>query len=129
LGDPETQPILFRMRSDLVELTLRAFDGTLATASIDWDARPAVGVVMASGGYPGPVESGKAIDGLERVRGDDVKIFHAGTRLADGKVLTAGGRVLCAVGTGATVAAAHDRAYWAVDQVRWDGAFCRRDIA
>ena len=129
LGDPETQPILFRMRSDLVELTLRAFDGTLATASIDWDARPAVGVVMASGGYPGPVESGKAIDGLERVRGDDVKIFHAGTRLADGKVVTAGGRVLCAVGTGATVAAARDRAYWAVDQVGWDGAFYRRDIA
>ena len=129
LGDPETQPILFRMRSDLVELTLRAFDGTLAAASIDWDARPAVGVVMASGGYPGPVESGKAIDGLERVQGDDVKIFHAGTRLADGKVLTAGGRVLCAVGMGATVGAARDRAYWAVDQVGWDGAFCRRDIA
>ncbi len=129
LGDPETQPILFRMRSDLVALCLRSFDGTLGGASIDWDPRPAVGVVIASAGYPGSFEKGKPIHGLERVSGNDVKIFHAGTRAADGAVLTDGGRVLCAVGLGESVAAARDRAYWAVGQVGWDGAFYRTDIA
>ncbi|HEX6997366.1 MAG TPA: phosphoribosylamine--glycine ligase [Gammaproteobacteria bacterium] len=127
-GDPETQPILFRMRSDLVTLVLRAFDGTLAHASVEWDPRAAVGVVMASAGYPGEVRKGDPIRGLERVVGDDVKIFHAGTRLADGRVLTDGGRVLCAVGLGGDVSAARERAYWAVGQIDWEGAFYRRDI-
>jgi len=128
LGDPETQPILFRLRSDLVRLCLSCFDGTLGLEPIDWDPRATVGVVLASRGYPDAYEKGKRITGLERVSGDDAKIFHAGTRLVNGEVLTDGGRVLCAVGIGATVGAAQRRAYDAVAKVTWDGAFWRTDI-
>jgi len=128
LGDPETQPILFRLRSDLVRTCLSCFDGTLGDEPIDWDRRASVGVVMASRGYPDAYEKGKRIIGLERVTGDDVKIFHAGTRLTDGEVLSDGGRVLCAVALGGTVAAARDKAYDAVGKVSWDGAFWRKDI-
>jgi phosphoribosylamine--glycine ligase len=128
LGDPETQPILFRLRSDLVRICLASFDGTLGDEPIEWDPRATVGVVLASRGYPDAYEKGKRIAGLDRVSGDDVKIFHAGTRLANGDVLTDGGRVLCAVGIGATVGAAQRRAYDAVAQVTWDGAFWRKDI-
>jgi phosphoribosylamine--glycine ligase len=128
LGDPETQPILFRLRSDLVRLCLACFDGTLGDAPIDWDPRATVGVVLASRGYPDAYEKGKRITGLERVSGEDAKIFHAGTRLANGDVLTDGGRVLCAVGIGETVGAAQRRAYDAVAKVSWDGAFWRKDI-
>ena len=103
LGDPETQPIVARLRSDLVALCLSSFDGTLGNARIDWDPRAAVGVVMASGGYPGSYAKGKVIRGLERASGDDVKIFHAGTRLRGTDIVTDGGRVLCAVGLGASV--------------------------
>jgi phosphoribosylamine---glycine ligase len=128
LGDPETQPILFRMRSDLVALALQCFDDTLGAEPIDWDARPTVGVVMASRGYPEGYEKGRPIEGLDRVRGDDVKVFHAGTRLRNGTIVTDGGRVLCAVARGATVRAARETAYRAVDEVSWDGAFWRTDI-
>jgi phosphoribosylamine--glycine ligase len=128
LGDPETQPILFRLKSDLVRICLSCFDGTLGDEPIDWDRRATVGVVMASRGYPDAYEKGKRITGLERVTGNDAKIFHAGTRLANGDVLTDGGRVLCAVALGDTVAAARDRAYDAVGKVSWDGAFWRKDI-
>jgi phosphoribosylamine--glycine ligase len=128
LGDPETQPILFRMRSDLVALALSCFDDTLGSQPIDWDPRPTVGVVMASRGYPEGYEKGREIGGLDRVHGDDVKIFHAGTRLSNGTVVTDGGRVLCAVARGRTVRAARDTAYRAVDEVSWDGAFWRTDI-
>jgi phosphoribosylamine--glycine ligase len=128
LGDPETQPILFRLRSDLVRLCLACFDGTLGDKPIDWDPRATVGVVLASRGYPDAYEKGKRITGLERVSGDDAKIFHAGTRLANGEVLTDGGRVLCAVGIGDTVGVARRRAYDAVAKVSWDGAFWRKDI-
>jgi phosphoribosylamine--glycine ligase len=128
LGDPETQPILFRLRSDLVRLCLACFDGTLGDEPIDWDPRATVGVVLASRGYPDAYEKGKRITGLERVSGDDAKIFHAGTRLANGDVLTDGGRVLCAVGIGDSVGAAQRRAYDAVAKVSWDGAFWRKDI-
>jgi phosphoribosylamine--glycine ligase len=128
LGDPETQPILFRLRSDLVRLCLSSFDGTLGTTPIDWDPRATVGVVIASRGYPDAYEKGKRITGLERVTGEDQKIFHAGTRLVNGDVVTDGGRVLCAVGIGDTVGAAQRRAYDAVSKVSWDGAFCRKDI-
>jgi phosphoribosylamine---glycine ligase len=129
LGDPETQPILFRLESDLVRACLSCFDGTLGDEPIDWDRRATVGVVMASRGYPDAYEKGKRITGLERVTGSDAKIFHAGTRLVNGDVLTDGGRVLCAVALGDTVAAARDRAYDAVGKVSWDGAFWRTDIA
>jgi len=128
LGDPETQPILFRLESDLVRLCLDAFDGRLGDAPIDWDPRPAVGVVVASAGYPGAYEKGKPITGLD---GDDplAKIFHAGTRLEGDTVVTDGGRVLCAVALGDTVREARDRAYRTVERVRFEGAFYRRDIA
>jgi phosphoribosylamine---glycine ligase len=130
LGDPETQPIVFRLRSDLVRVCLSCFDGTLGDEPIDWDRRATVGVVMASRGYPDAYEKGKRITGLERVTGDDdVKIFHAGTRLANSEVLSDGGRVLCAVALGHTVAAARDKAYDAVGKVSWEGAFWRTDIA
>jgi phosphoribosylamine--glycine ligase len=128
LGDPETQPILFRLRSDLVRLCLSCFDDTLGDEPIDWDPRATVGVVMASRGYPDGYEKGQRIAGLERVTGDDQKIFHAGTRLVNGEVVSDGGRVLCAVGLGATVGAAQRRAYDAAAKVTWDGAFYRKDI-
>ena len=129
LGDPETQPILFRLKSDLVRACLSCFDDTLGDEPIDWDRRASVGVVMASRGYPDTYEKGKRITGLERVAGGDAKIFHAGTRLVNGEVLSDGGRVLCAVALGDTVAAARDKAYDAVGKVSWDGAFWRTDIA
>jgi phosphoribosylamine--glycine ligase len=128
LGDPETQPILFRLKSDLVQVCSSCFAGTLGEQPIEWDRRASVGVVMASRGYPDAYEKGKRITGLERVVGDDVKIFHAGTRLVGGDTLTEGGRVLCAVALGDTVAAARERAYDAVGKVAWDGAFWRKDI-
>ena len=128
LGDPETQPILFRLRSDLVALCLASFDGTLGRATIDWDRRAAVGVVMASRGYPGNYDKGKPIRGLDQVTDEDVKVFHAGTRLSGGEVLSDGGRVLCAVALGTSVREARDRAYAQVDKISWEGAFWRSDI-
>jgi len=128
LGDPETQPILFRLRSDLLDVCLSCFDGTLGTRPLEWDSRATVGVVMASGGYPGAYEKGKPISGLEQADGRDVKVFHAGTRLDDGRVVTDGGRVLCVVGAGTSVRAARDAAYSSVHKISWEGAFYRSDI-
>jgi phosphoribosylamine--glycine ligase len=128
LGDPETEPILFRLRSDLVDVVLSTFDGTLGDESLDWDARATIGVVMASRGYPDAYDKGHAITGLEQVAGADVKVFHAGTRLEGNTVVTDGGRVLCVVGAGTSVRAARDAAYGGVRQIAWDGAFYRRDI-
>jgi phosphoribosylamine--glycine ligase len=127
-GDPETQPVLARLRSDIVDLCLRACDGSLAQASIAWDPRASLGVVLASRGYPGSYDKGAVIHGLDLDLGDDVKVFHAGTSMKDGKVVTNGGRVLCTVALGATVGDAHDLAYNAIEKIGWDGAFCRRDI-
>lgn len=129
LGDPETQPILFRLRSDLVDVCLQCFNGTLGRRPLEWDARATVGVVMASRGYPESYEKGKPIAGLERVTRGDVKVFHAGTRLEGGRVVTDGGRVLCVVGAGTTVRAARDAAYSGVREIAFDGAFYRTDIA
>ena len=129
LGDPETQPILFRLRSDLVDVCLKCFDGTLGDKPLDWDSRATVGVVMASRGYPDAYEKGKPISGLEHVTRNDVKVFHAGTRLQDGQVVTDGGRVLCVVGAAGSVRAARDAAYAGVHEITWDGAFYRTDIA
>jgi phosphoribosylamine--glycine ligase len=128
LGDPETQPILFRLRSDLLEVLSSCFDGTLGEKSLDWDSRATVGVVMASGGYPDAYDKGKPIRGLDVATGADVKVFHAGTRLQGGKVVTDGGRVLCVVGAGTTVRAACGAAYAGVRKITWDGAFYRSDI-
>jgi phosphoribosylamine--glycine ligase len=127
-GDPETQPILYRLRSDLVELCMQSFAGELAHAELDWDPRAAVGIVMASGGYPGAYEKGHEIRGLDDAEGDDLKVFHAGTRLDGERVLTSGGRVLCTVALGASVTAAQARAYEGVSKISWEGAFWRTDI-
>jgi len=129
-GDPETQPILMRLKSDLLEVLLAVCDGTLDKVNLVWDRRPAVCVVMASGGYPGDYEKGKRITGLDKTEQmEDVVVFHAGTKSQDGDIVTNGGRVLGVTALGETIADAKERAYEAVDMIKFDGAYCRRDIA
>ena len=127
-GDPETQPIMVRLQSDLVALCDAALDGALDTASADWDSRCAIGVVLAAGGYPGSYDKGRAISGLDTAFDSDIKVFHAGTRLADGEVVTNGGRVLCVTALGDDIAAAQSACYRAADSISWDGMVLRRDI-
>ncbi|MFQ5548607.1 MAG: phosphoribosylamine--glycine ligase [Woeseia sp.] len=127
-GDPETQPILARLQSDLVDLCLAATEGRLAGRAIEWDARAALGVVMAAGGYPGSYRKGDRISGLPDETSGAVKVFHAGTALDGDDVVTSGGRVLCVVGLGDTVAAARDTAYATAERINWNDAFFRRDI-
>ncbi|MDT0499111.1 phosphoribosylamine--glycine ligase [Algiphilus sp. W345] len=128
-GDPETQPVLFRLQSDLFGLLQAAVDGKLAAMPDPaWNPEPALGVVMAAGGYPGSYRKGVAIQGLERAHATNVKVFHAGTAESDEGVVTAGGRVLCVCATGASVEAARAEAYAAVAQIGWDGVQYRRDI-
>lgn len=127
-GDPETQPIMLRMKSDLVELCLAACEGKLDEKTSEWDDRASLGVVIAAGGYPGSYRTGDVIHGLplESVGG---KVFHAGTTLAgDEQVLTSGGRVLCATALGNTVAEAQKNAYALMADIHWDGSFSRQDI-
>ncbi len=129
-GDPETQPILMRLKSDLLEVMLAACDGRLDEVTLEWDPRPAVCVVMASGGYPGDYEKGKKITGLaEAGKLEDVVVFHAGTAEKDGEIVTAGGRVLGVTALGETIADAKARAYEAVNVIDFEGAYCRGDIA
>ena len=128
LGDPEAQPLLMRLQSDLSALCEAALGGQLGTVSAQWDPRAALGVVMAAAGYPESVRRGDNIEGLERAARLPGKIFHAGTRLESGRVLTNGGRVLCAVGLGAGIAAAQRAAYALADSVHWPGVHYRRDI-
>ncbi|RYD14839.1 MAG: phosphoribosylamine--glycine ligase [Lysobacteraceae bacterium] len=129
LGDPETQPIMLRLKSDLVDLVEDTLDGRLDRTQAHWDARPALGVVLAAAGYPGGVRSGDAIHGLDGVDGADAKVFHAGTRLdAQGQCVTAGGRVLAVCALGEDIAAARERAYAIARGIRFEGAFLRRDI-
>jgi phosphoribosylamine--glycine ligase len=127
-GDPETQPILARLRSDLTTLCEAALDGRLSGIDVDWDPRAAVGVVLAAGGYPDTVRKGDAIHGLEAAAKLPGKVFHAGTATRGGDVVTSGGRVLCAVGLGATVRDARVQAYGLVDAIRWEGMQYRSDI-
>jgi phosphoribosylamine--glycine ligase len=128
-GDPETQPILARMRSDLTLLCDAALDGKLAGVEVDWDPRAAVGVVMAAGGYPDDVRKGDVIRGLDEAAKLPGKVFHAGTApAADGGVVTNGGRVLCAVGLGSTVRAAQKQAYELAGTICWEGLQYRKDI-
>ena len=127
-GDPETQPILARMRSDLTTLCDAGIDGRLDTVQVDWDPRAAVGVVLAAGGYPETVRKGDVIQGLDAAQKLPGKIFHAATTLSGGRVVTNGGRVLCAVGLGATVRAAQKQAYELAGAVCWEGMQYRRDI-
>jgi phosphoribosylamine--glycine ligase len=129
-GDPETQPILMRLKSDLLEVCLAVCDGRLDKVTLKWDRRPAVCVVIASGGYPGDYEKGKKITGLDGVEQmEDVVVFHAGTAATNGNIVTNGGRVLGVTALGQTVADAKAKAYEAVDKIKFDGAYCRRDIA
>ncbi|MGD9254770.1 MAG: phosphoribosylamine--glycine ligase [Chromatiales bacterium] len=127
-GDPETQPIMLRMRSDLVVHCLTALDGKLDEEKTEWDERCALGVVMAAGGYPGEYRTGDPISGLPQEPAADTKVFHAGTRMQDDSVLTAGGRVLCVTALGNSVSEAQQKAYAVVDTIGWDDAYSRRDI-
>jgi phosphoribosylamine--glycine ligase len=127
-GDPETQPVMLRLRSDLMDLVDAAIDGRLDEVQADWDARPSLGVVMAAENYPGTPRMGDVISGLNANPGYGAKVFHGGTALRDGKVVTAGGRVLCACAMGESVAEAQQRAYLAVANIDWDGEFHRNDI-
>jgi phosphoribosylamine--glycine ligase len=128
-GDPETQPIMLRMQSDLIELCLNAVSGNLDTASIEFDTRAAVGVVLAAGGYPASYAKGDVISGLESAAELPGKVFHAGTKTVDGQVTTNGGRVLCATALGNTVTEAQANAYLLADKICWDKMFHRNDIA
>jgi len=128
LGDPEAQPLMARLRSDLVGLCEAALAGRLDAATAEWDPRAALGVVIAAAGYPDSPRTGDLITGLEAAARLPGKVFHAGTRVADGRVLTSGGRVLCAVGLGAGVAEAQREAYALVDAIHIDGAHHRHDI-
>ena len=128
-GDPETQPVMLRLQSDLVDLVDAAIDGRLDTVDAQWDPRPSLGVVLAAHGYPGTPRSGDVIEGLDAPAPPDSKVFHAGTRLdGEGRVLTAGGRVLTACALGSSVREAQARAYEAAAPVRWHGEFHRGDI-
>jgi len=129
-GDPECQPLMVRLRSDLVEAMVAVCEHRLDNVTLQWDARPAVCVVMSSGGYPGSYQKGLEITGIDSAESlGDVKVFHAGTAEADGKLVTAGGRVLGVTALGNTIAEAQKLAYRAVDKINWEGCYCRRDIA
>ena len=127
-GDPETQPIMMRLKTPLVELCQSALNGSLDTQEIEWDDRAAVGVVMAAGGYPDSYDKGDIIE-FPKMVAEDCKIFHAGTAMRDGEVVTSGGRVLCVTALGHNVTEAQQKAYDLVDQVRWKNVYYRTDIA
>jgi len=127
-GDPEAQPVMARLQSDLTVLCEAALEGRLNTVSAEWDRRAALGVVMAAQGYPDTVRKGDVIEGLDRAARLRGKVFHAGTQLRDGRAITNGGRVLCAVGLGDSVSEAQSQAYDLVHAINWQGAQYRRDI-
>jgi phosphoribosylamine--glycine ligase len=127
MGDPETQPIMMRLKSDLFLLIEHAVNGTLHTINAQWDRRVALGAVMAAAGYPEEPRKGDEITGLPR-NDDDFHVFHAGTSLEQGKVLTSGGRVLCVTALGDTVRVAQRRAYEVAERIQFAGSQMRRDI-
>ena len=127
-GDPETQPVMTRLRSDLVALCLAALDGRLDTIEVEWDERAALGVVLAAGGYPDSYRKGDIIEGLPAVADRDCKVFHAGTQTSAGAVVTSGGRVLCVCALGDTISEARDKAYDCVGGIHWPGVYYRTDI-
>ncbi len=128
LGDPETQPIMMRLQSDLVSLCEAAIDGNLDQSDLSWDSRPALGVVLAAGGYPDDYAKGDAISGLDAIDDDTVKVFHAGTAASNNNAVTNGGRVLCVTALGDNIAAAQQIAYASVDKISWRNMYYRRDI-
>jgi phosphoribosylamine--glycine ligase len=127
-GDPETQPIMMRLKSDLVEHCLQALAGELDKARADWDKRTSLGVVLAAGGYPDDYNKGDIITGLENINNKTIKVFHAGTSGKDGKIITNGGRVLCVCALGDSVTNAQKKAYEAVSTISWDRVYYRTDI-
>lgn len=127
-GDPETQPIMLRLQSDLAGLCLAAVRGQLDQVDAEWDPRPALGVVMAAAGYPSGYSKGHPISGLESVTVEDTKVFHAGTDMQENSVVTSGGRVLCVCSLADSVTEAASAAYDACSQIHWDGSFYRPDI-
>jgi len=128
MGDPETQPIMVRLNTDLVALCEATINGRLAQQQADWDPRAALGVVMAAGGYPATYEKGALIDGLPKTASDACKVFHAGTALREDNIVTSGGRVLCVVGLGDSIAIARDVAYAQVNAINWNKVYFRNDI-
>ena len=129
-GDPECQPLMMRLKSDLVEVMLATAEHRLDEISLEWDSRPAVCVVMSSGGYPGDYAKGFPISGIDEAdKLDGVKVFHAGTAVRDGRLVNSGGRALGVTALGQTIAAAQKRAYEAVAKIHWEGCYCRKDIA
>jgi phosphoribosylamine--glycine ligase len=128
LGDPETQPILMRLKSDLAEICLAALDGSLESISAEWDSRHSIGVVMASQGYPGAYKTGVSISGIEMACEEDIKVFHAGTAFQNGSLVSTGGRVLCVTSLGKNIAESQQRCYDQVDKISFDGATFRNDI-
>ncbi|MEW8624686.1 MAG: phosphoribosylamine--glycine ligase [Candidatus Thiodiazotropha sp.] len=128
-GDPETQPIMLRMRSDLVAHCLAALEGKLNQQTTEWDPRASVGVVLAAGGYPGSYDKGLPISGLPESGNNELKVFHAGTSMKGDEVVTSGGRVLCATALGETVTQAQQNAYQLTRAIHWDGVYFRTDIA
>ena len=130
LGDPETQPVLSRLQSDLMEIAMAVTDERLSDARIEWKRDPSVCVVVSSGGYPGKYRKGDVITGLEQANNiEGVHVFHAGTAFKDSNIVTAGGRVLGVTATGPSVAEAKNRAYEAIDKIRFEGMHYRKDIA
>jgi phosphoribosylamine--glycine ligase len=127
-GDPETQPIMMRLKSDLVQHCLDAIDGKLDSANTLWDERTSIGVVLAAGGYPESYDKGDVISGLENTETESCKVFHAGTIKKDGNIVTNGGRVLCAVALGNSVTEAQNLAYQLVDKISWKNVYYRTDI-
>lgn len=128
MGDPETQPIMARLKTDLVSLCEATINGRLSEQQADWDPRAALGVVMAAGGYPSGYDKGATINGLPKIASDECKVFHAGTALSHDDVVTSGGRVLCVVGLGDSVANARDVAYAQVNNINWNKVYYRNDI-
>tara|TARA_Y100001970_G_scaffold61075_1_gene77894 strand:+ start:1211 stop:2491 length:1281 start_codon:yes stop_codon:yes gene_type:complete len=128
-GDPETQPIMLRLKSDLIDMIQMCFSGDISNYEIQWDKKSALGVVMSSKGYPESYATGKEISGLDALsEKDDIKVFHSGTILESGNVLTNGGRVLCVAGLGNGLSESYENAYTAVEQIHWDGKYYRKDI-
>jgi phosphoribosylamine--glycine ligase len=127
-GDPETQPIMMRLKSDLVELCLAALEQRLDSVKSEWDDRAALGVVMAAGGYPDDYRKGDVISGLPQTEDAEAKVFHAGTQLQGEQIVTAGGRVLCACALGADIKTAQEKAYQLVKQISWNDVYYRTDI-
>jgi phosphoribosylamine--glycine ligase len=127
-GDPETQPIILRLKSDLIDVCLAAQERRLHQVAAEWDERAALGVVMAAGGYPISYQKGDRITGLPEHEEEGVKVFHAGTRMENGQVVTNGGRVLCVTALGATVREAKAKAYERIQGIQWDGVYYRTDI-